>query len=33
MQPENLKLMDKKEHMKMHMTERYGKRRNDLSIA
>lgn len=30
---ENLKLMDKKEHMKMHMTERHEKRRNDLSIA
>lgn len=30
---ENLKLMDKKEHMRMHMTERYEKRRNDLSIA
>ena len=30
---ENLKLMDKKEHMRMHMAERYAKRRNDLSIA
>ena len=30
---ENLKLMDKKEHMKMHMTERHEKRRNDLSIS
>lgn len=30
---ENLKLMDKKEHMSMHMRERHSKRRNDLSIA
>ena len=30
---ENLKLMDKKEHMKLHMTERHEKRRNDLSIS
>lgn len=30
---ENLMLMDKKEHMSMHMKERYAKRRNDLSIA
>lgn len=30
---ENLMLMDKKEHMRMHMTERHEKRRNDLSIA
>lgn len=30
---ENLMLMDKKEHMRMHMIERHQKRRNDLSIA
>ena len=30
---ENLCLMDKKEHMKMHMKERHEKRRNGLSIA
>lgn len=30
---ENILLMDKKEHMSMHMKERYAKRRNDLSIA
>ena len=30
---ENLKLMTKKEHMRMHMKERHAKRRNDLSIA
>lgn len=30
---ENLRLMDKKEHMSMHMKERHEKRRNDLSIA
>jgi transposase-like protein len=30
---ENLRLMNKHEHMKMHMIERYEKRRNDLSIA
>ena len=30
---ENLRLMDKKEHMSMHMKERCEKRRNDLSIA
>lgn len=30
---ENLVLMDKKEHMKMHMKERHEKRRNDLLTA
>jgi flagellar basal body rod protein FlgC len=30
---ENLKLMDKKDHMKMHMIERHEKRRNDLLTA
>ena len=30
---ENLMLMDKKEHMRMHMTERHEKRRNDLLTA
>jgi hypothetical protein len=30
---ENLLLMNKHEHMSMHMEERYAKRRNDLSIA
>ena len=30
---ENMKLMDKKEHMRLHMTERHEKRRNDLSIS
>ena len=30
---ENLFLMDKKDHMSMHMKERQEKRRNDLSIA
>ena len=30
---ENLMLMDKKDHMSMHMKERHEKRRNDLSIS
>jgi len=30
---ENLLLMNKKDHMSMHMKERHGKRRNDLLIA